>query len=284
MMRKFEFHLVNVFAETRFGGNPLCVFPKADGLSDDEMQAIAKQFNLSETVFIHQPSDTAAVANLRIFTPNYELPLAGHPTLGAAFVLSQRLDLPNNFTLNTVAKPVQICTNGSQISLSLRGFSAQQEVDLPMLADACGLPMQALIDGFYMNAGAAQLIVQLQNAQHLRSLRVDLSKLNALYQHSPNAPTAAPSLYLWSACGDVIYARKFFEQDGILLEDSGTGSAAANLGAYFIHTNRYPIATTIHQGDDMGRPNRLTLSVDRKQNISVGGNVIAVGRGEFWMG
>lgn len=110
-MKTYPFYLVNVFAESHFGGNPLAVFAHADGLNDEQMQAIAKQFNLSETVFIFPPSDqhgVSAVADLRIFTPNYELPLAGHPTLGSAFILRQLTDLPNHFVLNTLAKPVEV--------------------------------------------------------------------------------------------------------------------------------------------------------------------------------
>lgn len=98
-MRIYPFKLVNVFAKTLFGGNPLVVFPQSDGLNDSEMQQIAKQFNLSEAVFAF--SSKTAVADLRIFTPERELPLAGHPTLGCAFVLQKLYNLPNEFVLNT---------------------------------------------------------------------------------------------------------------------------------------------------------------------------------------
>lgn len=75
MLTPYAYHLVNVFAETYFGGNPLAVFPQADGLTDQQMQLIARQFNLSETVFVHQTTENSAVRKLRIFTPDYELPL-----------------------------------------------------------------------------------------------------------------------------------------------------------------------------------------------------------------
>ena len=86
MSQTYPYRIVNVFAESRFGGNPLAVFTDAAGLSDADMQLIARQFNLSETVFIH-PGDDAALASLRIFTPSFELPFAGHPTIGSAAVL-----------------------------------------------------------------------------------------------------------------------------------------------------------------------------------------------------
>ena len=95
-MQTYTYHIVNVFADNHFGGNPLAVFPSADGLTDQQMQAIAQQFNLSETVFLFAPTakhGVQAVADLRIFTPNYEMPLAGHPTLGAAFVIQQLQNL-----------------------------------------------------------------------------------------------------------------------------------------------------------------------------------------------
>jgi predicted PhzF superfamily epimerase YddE/YHI9 len=110
-----------------------------------------------------------------------------------------------------------------------------------------------------------------------------MAKLRELNIDNPFKTTEEPSIYYWFANGEIIHSRMFFEQNKILVEDSGTGSACANLGAYFISQNHYPISKAIHQGDDMGRPNRLTLKVDNEQHIFVGGNVIEVGKGEFYL-
>ena len=287
-MQTYPFYLVNVFAESHFGGNPLAVFPNADGLSDEQMQAIATQFNLSETVFIFAPTDlhsAKAVANLRIFTPNYEMPLAGHPTLGSAFILKQLNNLPNEFVVNTIAKPVQIFANNSRIEIKIHGYKAEQsKADKVTLAKISGLNEDDFAShAYFINSGTQQILVELTNRQALSNLQIDMAQLRDLNTDNPYKTTEEPSIYYWFHDGEFIHSRMFFEQNKILVEDSGTGSACANLGAYFILQKQFPTTKNIHQGDDMGRPNRLTLKVDSEQNIFVGGNVIAVGKGEFYL-
>ena len=287
-MQQYPFHLVNVFAETHFGGNPLAVFPHADGLNDEQMQSIAQQFNLSETVFIFAPTDlhgTKAVANLRIFTPNYEMPLAGHPTLGSGFILKSLNDLPSQFVVNTQAKAVEIFASNSRIQIKIQGYQAKQiNADKASLAALSGINTDDFVGhAYFINSGTQQILVELTNRQALANVQIDMAKLRELNIDNPFKTTKEPSIYYWFDDGDIIHSRMFFEQNNSLVEDSGTGSACANLGAYFISQNHYPISKAIHQGDDMGRPNRLTLNVDNEQNIFVGGNVIEVGKGEFYL-
>ena len=287
-MQTYPFHLVNVFAESHFGGNPLAVFPNADGLTDEQMQAIAQQFNLSETVFIFAPTDlhgTTAVADLRIFTPNYEMPLAGHPARGSGFILKNLNDLPSQFVDNTQAKSVEIFTHDSRVDIKIQGYKAAQSLaDKATLAKVSGLmPDDMTGHAYFINSGTQQILVELTNRQALAHVQIDMAKLRELNIDNPFKTTEEPSIYYWFANGEIIHSRMFFEQNKILVEDSGTGSACANLGAYFISQNHYPISKAIHQGDDMGRPNRLTLKVDNEQHIFVGGNVIEVGKGEFYL-
>lgn len=287
-MQQYPFHLVNVFAESHFGGNPLAVFPHADGLNDEQMQSIAQQFNLSETVFIFAPTDlhgTKAVANLRIFTPNYEMLLAGHPTLGSGFILKSLNDLPSQFVVNTQAKAVEIFTSNSRIQIKIQGYQAKQiNADKASLAALSSINMDDFVGhAYFINSGTQQILVELTNRQALANVQIDMAKLRELNIDNPFKTTEEPSIYYWFDDGKAIHSRMFFEQNNSLVEDSGTGSACANLGAYFISQNHYPISKAIHQGDDMGRPNRLTLNVDNEQNIFVGGNVIKVGKGEFYL-
>ena len=287
-MQQYPFHLVNVFAESHFGGNPLAVFPHADGLNDEQMQSIAQQFNLSETVFIFAPTDlhgTQAVANLRIFTPNYEMPLAGHSTLGSGFILKSLNDLPSQFVVNTQAKAVEIFTSNSRIQIKIQGYQAKQiNADKASLAALSGINTDDFVGhAYFINSGTQQILVELSNRQALANVQIDMAKLRELNIDNPFKTTEEPSIYYWFDDGEIIHSRMFFEQNNSLVEDSGTGSACANLGAYFISQNHYPISKAIHQGDDMGRPNRLTLKVDNEQNIFVGGNVIEVGKGEFYL-
>lgn len=280
-MREYDFVLANVFAETHFGGNPLAVFPRAAGLDDESMQNIARQFNLSETVFIF-PSQTAA-ADLRIFSPDYELPFAGHPVLGSAFVLQQEQGLSERFTLNTRAKPVQLDGRAGSMRLQISGYRQEEaEAGREELAETFGVAPQDIVGkAFFTDSGNPQILIELSNAAALGKLNIDLPKLRTLYRRNPYTQAARPSAYLWHEDGDTVRVRMFFEQGGVLTEDSGTGSACANLGAYYLSQNRFPLEKTIEQGDHMHRPNRLSLKVDEAQNIFVGGRVVEVGRGTF---
>ena len=138
-LHDYGYVLVNVFAPSHFAGNPLAVFPHADGLSDADMQAIAIQMNLAETVFAFKSKD--AVAKLRIFTPDYELPFAGHPVIGAARVLDQLKRLPAEFTVQTEAGITQLKRDKMRYTFTRNqgecGEVASSEV--PALLAALGL-------------------------------------------------------------------------------------------------------------------------------------------------
>lgn len=179
-MRSYPFKLINVFAESHFGGNPLAVFPLVDGLSDAEMQQIAKQFNLSETVFAF--SSETAVADLRIFTPEHELPLAGHPTLGCAFVLQQQHNLPSDFVLNTRAKPVRLHAEYDKMELAIEGYDIKPSLaSQRQLAESLGLAENAIAaTAFWLNSGSPQLLLQLLEPQAIEQVKVDYATLSAI--------------------------------------------------------------------------------------------------------
>lgn len=275
-MRTYAFRLVNVFAETHFGGNPLAVFPQADGLTDEEMQQIAKQFNLSETVFAF--SSETAVADLRIFTPAYELPLAGHPTLGCAYVLQQQQRLPEQFVLNTKAKAVRVFGKNAKMALAIEGYDIKpSEASHSQLAKATGLSeVQIAETAYWLNSGSPQLLLQLNARSALDQVAIHLATLQEICEQE-----ARTVIYLWCEENETIFSRLFYVANNALFEDSGTGSAAANLGAYFLSQGKFPLNRQIHQGDQMGRPNRLSLKLDENQTIYVGGKVIEVGEGSF---
>lgn len=278
-MRKLFFKLVNVFAESHFGGNPLAVFPQANGLTDEEMQHIAQQFNLSETVFAF--SSKSAVANLRIFTPEYELPLAGHPTLGCAYVLQKRQNLSPHFTLNTQAKPVQLQIEDEHAEMMISGYEIRpSQANQQQLAEAVGLANEMIMPvAYWVNSGSSQLLLQLNNRAAIDEININFNKLSAICQQD-DEPIG---IYLWyedKKCGQ-IFSRFFYGENGVMLEDSGTGSAAANLGAYFLSQQKFPANYMIHQGDKMGRSNRISLRLDEQQRIYIGGRIIDIGEGYF---
>lgn len=276
-MHEYEFVLVNVFAETHFGGNPLAVFPQAEGLDDATMQQIARQFNLSETAFAF-PSESAA-ADLRIFTPAHELPLAGHPILGSASVLQQQQGLPENFVLNTRAKPVYLSGSNNTMTLKISGYTCRpSSASRVELAEAAGITEAQIAEhAYWLDSGSPQLLLQVSTAAALADACIDYAKLNAVCR----ADSGRTMIYLWHEQGDTVEARMFYAQNGTILEDSGTGSACANLGAYYLSRGTFPLTRSVRQGDQTGRPNRLSLRVDEAENIYVGGRVVEVGHGVF---
>ncbi|WP_455483678.1 PhzF family phenazine biosynthesis protein [Haemophilus parahaemolyticus] len=277
MSRQYAFKLVNVFAEEYFGGNPLAVFPDAEGLTEQEMQQIAKQFNLSETVFV-LPSKSV-VADLRIFTPYYELPLAGHPTIGAACVLQKLRNLPEQFSLNTKAKTIEIQAKNQRAEMAIRGFDIKtSSASLQELAEITGLGTQEIASqAYWLNSGSPHLFLQLLNKNALAEVQINVKLLDQLCHREQQRSV----MYLWYEENETVYSRLFYTDNGTVIEDSGTGSACANLGAYYLSLNQYPLQRQIFQGDYMGRPNRLYLKLDQQQTIYVGGQVIEVGEGQF---
>lgn len=191
MLTPYAYHLVNVFAETYFGGNPLAVFPQADGLTDQQMQLIARQFNLSETVFVHQTTESSAVRKLRIFTPDYELPFAGHPTIGAAFVLHQQLNLPETYLLQTQAGLVKLFHEAKQICFGLQNHIEVEVIDdnLPQYTQLLGLSESDIAQIAWVNTGSRQLLIQLTSLNALKTCQIHPALFQQIVKQS--------ALYLW---------------------------------------------------------------------------------------
>ena len=276
-MPSYAFEIVNVFAETTFGGNPLAVFTDARGLSDASMQAVARQMNLSETVFV-LPS-TQANARLRIFTPAHELPFAGHPTLGTAAVLYRQQGLGECFGLQTEAGVIPIQHHDGLFTLQANP-ARERDAGLSMASAAAmlGLPVDAIAaTPSWLDTGSEQLLIQASSREAVLAAR----PLPALFARDACLRPGRSVAYLWHAADNLATVRLFFEQDGAVLEDPGTGSACANLGGWCSLHQHYPIQWRVEQGEVLQRPNVLHLTVDEQRRIYVGGRVIALARGEF---
>lgn len=281
-----HYRLVNVFTADgrRLSGNPLCVFENGSGLTDDVMQALARQFNLSETTFILRPSSPGATARVRIFTPAYEMPFAGHPTLGTAHVARAVSGCGDQVVLEMKAGLVQVNAIEDEWTLqtaypprALTPSASRGEI-----AALLGLPVQSIsadrsTGPMWVDTGSEQLVVPVESRDDVLAARPDADLL---------ARQAIPSsgrnslVYVWARTGpDEVVARFFFLSGG-LIEDPATGSACANLGGWMIATGaRLPLRLRVHQGDCVGRPSRLLLTVDEERRVFVGGQVIDVGRG-----
>jgi PhzF family phenazine biosynthesis protein len=272
------YRIVNVF--TRGGaltGNPLCVFEDGSALDTPTMQALARQFNLSETTFI-LPSDTAT-ARVRIFTPSYEMPFAGHPTLGTAHVVRSLRGTGDAISLDMKAGTIPVVARGDRWTLSARAARWREvRESRSELAGMLGLAEGDLGERpLWVNTGKEQLIVPAVSAEavHRARPRADaFSRLRSEDGHS--------MAYVFADDGDAlgtILARFFFPSGNAILEDPATGSACANLGGWFCALRPgVDVTRAVSQGDAVQRPSALFLAV-KAGAVSVGGDVIELSRG-----
>jgi len=280
-MAHYAFRILNVFAEERLGGNALAVFEDGHGLDDATMQALALQFNLSETTFI-LPSDSAT-ARVRIFTPTFEMPFAGHPTLGSAHVVRSLKDSGDAVTLEMTAGIVPVTAAGDDWTLQAKAPRTRPvAATRDELASMLGLtPADVGADPLWVDTGSEQLIIPLTTAEAVRraSPRADLLARYGSVALSGGATRAMA--YVWAPNSEhAVLARFFFPKHGALIEDPGTGSACANLGGWFIATGApRPRSLVISQGEAIGRRCRLGLTIDAEERIFVSGRVIELGRG-----
>ncbi len=276
-MATHAFRIVNVFArEGRLTGNPLCVFEEAAGLDETTLQALARQFNLSETTFI-LPS-TRATARVRIFTPAYEMPFAGHPTLGTAHVV-RALGGGDSVTLEMRAGVIPVRAAGDAWTL-VANAPRWREVDEPRagIAAILGLEARDLAErALWVNAGKEQLMVPVASEDAVRRARPRADAFSRLKSEDGHS-MACVFADAGDAAGTAL-ARFFFPSGPAILEDPATGSACANLGGWFRALRPGDdIARVVSQGEAVGRPSTLHLSV-RAGAIAVGGRVIELARG-----
>lgn len=284
------FRIVNVFTVDgdRFSGNPLCVFDDARGISDAQMQQLALQMNLSETTFVlpsERPGESDA--RVRIFTPGFEMPFAGHPTLGTASVVAGGR---TRVVLDMAAGPIPVTRDGDAWTLR----AAKPPVGRPVeatrgeLAQMLGLPDGAVCDEpLWVSCGVEQLVIPIASAELVRAARPS-PELLARWGYSTARNEAMA--YLWApgppgAHDEASWTvRFFFTSNGSVREDPATGSACANLGGWHILQRRAPMSATLRQGDAVGRPSRLGLRVDGDGGIYVTGSVIELARGSADLG
>ncbi len=281
-MSRYAFRLLNVFAESTFGGNQLAVFEDGRGLDDATMQAIGRQFNLSEITFIFPDDTDGATARFRIFTPDYEMPFAGHPSLGTAQVVRELYGPGNELTLRCKSGIVSLTAEDEGWSLvpPRSGALTTREAD-PAIAKMLGLDTDALAGPpLWVDAGIEQLMVPVKTRADVERARPDPSAFDAW----PRSRNDGRNAYVFTmpapGSNDPVVSRFFFEYGTGLWEDPGTGSACANLGGWLRATEHtLPASYRIEQGAAVGRPCYLTLKVDADGTIHVGGRVIEIGRG-----
>jgi trans-2,3-dihydro-3-hydroxyanthranilate isomerase len=276
----FRYVLADVFTETPLAGNALAVFTDAREIPEERLQPLARELNLSETVFV-LPAEGDGHARIRIFTPSAEIPFAGHPTLGTAFVLAAPLQL-QEIRLETVAGlvPVRLERDGPRIDFGWMSqplpthepFAQEQEV-----LDALGVARSELPVELYDN-GIKHLYVALGTEEEVAALSPDLSRL-ARFDAVLGFNCFAGSEARWKT--------RMFAPGGGVSEDPATGSAAGPLALHLARHGRIAFGDEIQisQGAEIGRPStlhaRVEGSADSVERVEVGGSAVVVARGEF---
>jgi trans-2,3-dihydro-3-hydroxyanthranilate isomerase len=296
---RLSFATVDVFTDRQFGGNPLAVVLNAEGLSDQQMQAIAAEFNLSETTFVlpsKAPDDTAQV---RIFTPRAEMPFAGHPNVGTAFVLARegecygRPIAGDTLVFEELAGLVRMELTRKGPAVTGARLAAPQKlvvsdtVTLEVVSEACGIPIAAIETNHHQpciaSCGAPFVIAELKERRALAAAR---PYTEVFAQHLPKDLVAGIHLYVQNRDEIAeIHARMFAPLHGIA-EDPATGSANVALIGLLARLRPEPglrLTKSIAQGFDMGRPSLLRALAEKQAGAVtatyIEGSCVAVMRG-----
>jgi len=301
--RRLRFYKADVFTDQPFSGNPVAVIPDAEGLTDREFQQIAREMNLSETVFVLPPTDPAAIAKLRIFTPTQEIPFAGHPVIGTFFVLGTLRKFPLResvtrfmFECHIGLFPIELHVVGNRVAWVIMSQTKPQfletvtdmrwiyeisqmlQVNKTAITDT-RLPVEVV------STGLPVVIVPVRTLTAVKSIRAEptgtkeiCEKLGAYGLMVFTTMTVED----WAS----VHARMFVASIGIA-EDPATGSAGGALGAYLVKNGVVDVGPTtevlVEQGYEIDRPSRLTVQVfsddDAIQEIKVGGQAVMIAEG-----
>ena len=294
-----RFLLSDVFTERAFGGNQLAVFPDATGIEEALLQPIARELNFSETTYVYPPDDPAHAARLRIFTPEAEVPFAGHPVIGTTYVLDREGMTPRNgddIVLELESGPVKVRRQRGDDGSLLHATMTQQKPvfmgetpRVELVARALGIEARdILITGLpcqVVSTGLPFHVVPVGSLATMRALQPHPGRLLALGEE-----LGVSDVYVFSFDtvdpDATVHCRMFAPSYGIP-EDPATGSAAGCLGAYVVRNRAVPPARLTRlfaeQGLEMGRPSRLYIEVESDQDrivaVRVGGSAVIVGSG-----
>jgi len=281
---RIPFRIVDVFTDRPLAGNQLCVIPEPVDLQDRQMQAIAAEIGFSETTFVTHAEERRY--SMRIFTPGMELPFAGHPSLGTAFVLVSEGRVQTPVTQSVRAGDVQIEVDvGSSFARmdQLPPRFGSYHDDRELVANAAGLHADDLHQELRPRqvwTGLNQLIVPLRDVEAVVRARPNVELLGPLL-----AEAGTDTYYLFAVTGDHRAKARMFGSDVGIVEDPATGSAAGPLGAYLVEQGvMQPGLITISQGAEIGRPSTLFVDVESRPDgwvVHVGGGVAKVAEGTF---
>ena len=282
------FYIVDVFAEERYAGNQLAVVRGAAGLSDEILQKITREMNYSETTFVLSEEESEGGYDVRIFTPGDEVPFAGHPTLGTAYVIQHEIlaSPVDRITLKLKAGEIPV-TFGEVLWMRQLPPAFGATVDSASLARALNLETADLDDRSpvqEVSTGLPALIVPLRDLDALRRCRVDWERFTVVAGSGMNLYVFCPESHD-DGPGDL--SARMFANDLGVPEDPATGSAAGCLAAYLLEHSYLgpdPVDARVEQGYEIGRPSLLYLQAARDGDeirVDVGGKMQMVARGEL---
>ena len=301
--RLLKFYQADVFTEDPFGGNPVAVFPDAHGLADHQLQQIAREMNLSETVFVLPPTDQAAVVRLRIFTPTQEIPFAGHPVLGTFYVLAQLGLVAATDGITRVMQecniglfPVELYAQDGELTRVVMTQPKPEFLgpvdameDVYKIAGALGVAKYAITDMKWpievVSTGLPVLIVPVRTLTAVRSIQPNASAImDICSRFGANGIMVFTTMTVQPS--STVHARMFAPSIGIL-EDPATGSASGALGAYLVQKGVVDVAPTtdivVEQGYEIERPSQIFVRVESDDDIiktvKVGGQCVMVVEG-----
>jgi trans-2,3-dihydro-3-hydroxyanthranilate isomerase len=295
-MRHLPYHLVDVFTDRAFGGNPLAVFTEGRGIPDALMQSIAKELNLSETTFVLPPDEAKHDFRVRIFTPKSELPMAGHPTVGTAFVLAREGMLRKREAVfeegvGPVPVSIELRADGPgfiEMRQPLPKFGPRFE-DANAIAGMLSLDRRAIRDLplEVISCGNPFFFVPIDTLESIRRIRFRADLAERIVKE-----TGATGIFVFTQeveiAGSHVHGRLFAPGEGII-EDPATGSAAGPLGCYL---SRYgltasggEVRSVLEQGIEMGRPSFLHIRIAHLDKeitaVHVGGTCCYMGTGQL---
>jgi trans-2,3-dihydro-3-hydroxyanthranilate isomerase len=295
------FYTADVFTDTLFGGNQLGILPDARGLTTEQMHAIAREFNYSESTFVFPPDDPKHTRRVRIFTPGGELPFAGHPTVGTAHVLAAIGEIPltgpeTRIVLEEGVGPVPVVIRArdgkpdfAQLSVAMLPVTSEPPVSREALASTLSLEPSDLLDGDYspqtVSCGLPFLLVPLRDRRAVARSRLRIDPWEKTLKDTPSA-----MIMVFAADaerpGSDVRARMYGPSVGVG-EDPATGSACACLAGYLaMRTPRDgTLRWVVEQGFEMGRPSILHIEADKQNGaitgVRVGGQTVLVFKGEL---
>lgn len=255
-----EYQVVDVFAERPLEGNPLTVFPEAGDLPAGLMQALARETNHSETTFVTDPATDAAVPT-RIFTPQTELPFAGHPTLGTAFVTGAE-------ALQLAVGRIPVARDGGRLWMQQNPVELGPRLDAGAMAGALGVEV---LEATVASTGTPVALAEVTDSDALRAASLDVRRY---------AGPEVAGVYVFTTDSDHDVHARFFADFVGIKEDAATGGAAGPLAGFLHSEGRLQEERIIHQGIEMQRPSRLHIR-GTADGPEVGGKVQRVARGRF---